>query len=94
MTTLKWLRNQSGVFIAVTVLGVITGLALSFWLLFSVVRPAPPRTVTMMTGAPGGSYAMFGELYRSALAREGMGRSVVAWFGSPTGRQSGACLGV
>ena len=72
MSTLQWLRNQSGAFVAITVLSVITGLALSFWLLFSVVRPAPPRTVTMMTGALGGGYAMFGELYRSALAREGI----------------------
>lgn len=70
MNTLRWLKNQSGVVIAVTVLATLAGLAIAFWLLFYVVRPAPPRTVTMMTGAPGGGYAMFAELYRAALARE------------------------
>lgn len=82
MSTLQWLRNQSGAFVAITVVGVITGLALSFWLLFSVVRPAPPRTVTMMTGAPGGGYAMFGDLYRSALAREGIDLVLIPSTGS------------
>lgn len=72
MSTIQWLRNKSGVFVSITVLGIIAGLFFAFWLLFSVVRPAPPRTVTMMTGAPGGGYAMFGELYRAALAREGV----------------------
>ena len=72
MNAIQWLRNQSGVFVTLTIVGVMAGLVLAFWLLFSVVRPAPPRTVTMMTGAPGGGYAMFGELYRAALAREGI----------------------
>src|SRR5690554_1941562 len=82
MTTLQWLRNQSGVFVTLTVLGVIGTLVFAFWLLFSVVRPAPPRTVTMMTGAPGGGYAMFAEMYRAALAREGIDLVLVPSTGS------------
>lgn len=82
MTTLQWLKNQSGVFVTLTVLGVIGALLFSFWLLFSVVRPAPPRTVTMMTGAPGGGYAMFAEMYRAALAREGIELVLVPSTGS------------
>lgn len=72
MSTIQWLRNQSGIFVTLTVIGVLAGLVLTFWLLFSVVRPAPPRTVTMMTGTPGGGYAAFAERYRTALAREGI----------------------
>lgn len=82
MTTLQWLRNQSGVFVTLTALGVIGTLVFAFWLLFSVVRPAPPRTVTMMTGAPGGGYAMFAEMYRAALAREGIDLVLVPSTGS------------
>lgn len=72
MSTLRWFKDQSGVVVAVTVLAGLAVLFLSFWLLFSIVRPAPPRSVTMMTGAPGGGYAMFAERYRAALAREGV----------------------
>ncbi|MFI4892285.1 MAG: TAXI family TRAP transporter solute-binding subunit [Phycisphaerales bacterium JB058] len=72
MSTLRWLKDQSGTVIAVTVLAALAALALSFWLLFSVVRPAPPRSVTMMTGTPGGGYEMFAERYRAALERAGV----------------------
>ncbi|HEY5764072.1 MAG TPA: TAXI family TRAP transporter solute-binding subunit [Rhodocyclaceae bacterium] len=53
-------------------LAIAAGLALAAWLLFSFVRPAPPRVVTLVTGTPGGAYALFAERYRSALAREGI----------------------
>lgn len=72
MNTVRWLRRQSGAIIAIAVLTVFAALVLGFWLLFSVVRPAPPRTVTMMTGEPGGAYAAFGEQYRKAFEREGI----------------------
>ncbi|MBA4741882.1 MAG: hypothetical protein H2060_04115, partial [Azoarcus sp.] len=49
MSTLRWFKDQSGVVVAVTVLAGLAVLVLSFWLLFSIVRPAPPRSVTMMT---------------------------------------------
>src|SRR5574337_472004 len=43
--------------------------ASAFWLIFHYVRPAPPRQITMLTGAPGGAYTYFGEKYRQALAK-------------------------
>ena len=72
MSTLRWFKDQSGVVVAVTVVTGFAVLALSFWLLFSIVRPAPPRSVTMMTGTPAGGYAMFAERYRASLEREGI----------------------
>lgn len=63
-------------------LAVAAGLGLAFWLLFSVARPAPPRTVTMVTGEPGGAYAHFAEHYRAALAREGIDLVLVPSSGS------------
>ncbi len=72
MTALDWMRGRSRVVLALTLLAMVGGLILAFWLLFHHVRPAPPRTVTMVTGAPGGAYALYGERYRQALAREGI----------------------
>jgi TRAP transporter TAXI family solute receptor len=46
--------------------------ASAFWLVFHYVRPAPPRHITMVTGAPGGAYEYFGEKYRRALAKYGV----------------------
>lgn len=68
----RWLRTESRLLLALTVLAMLGGLAAAFWLLFHFVRPAPPRSVTMVTGAPGGAYALFAERYRAALAREGV----------------------
>lgn len=44
----------------------------AFWLLFHYIRPAPPLTVTLATGAPGGAYEYFGDKYRQALAKFGV----------------------
>jgi len=72
MPRLPWPYRRSRAFVLLTAFAVVAGLGIAFWLLFSVVRPAPPRTVTMVTGAPGGAYAWFAERYRAALAREGI----------------------
>lgn len=72
MKSLQWIKNQPGTVVALLAIGTLAGLTLIFWLLFSVVRPAPPRIVTMATGAPGGGYAMFAERYQAALARQGI----------------------
>lgn len=45
-------------------------LALSIW--FFVARGIPPRTVTLVTGPEGSSYAAIGESYRIILARSGI----------------------
>ena len=67
-----WPNTRSRALLLLTLLAMAAGLGIAFWLLFSVVRPAPPRTVTMVTGAPGGAYAYFAERYRAAFAREGI----------------------
>lgn len=43
-----------------------------FWLAYQFVKPAPPDTVVMSTGGPGGAYHAFGERYRQILARDGI----------------------
>lgn len=41
----------------------------AFWIAYQFVRPAPPKTLTMTTGAEGGAYRAYGERYRQILAR-------------------------
>ena len=42
------------------------------WMGHRVIKPFPPKTLVMVTGRGGGSYAAFGELYRQVLARDGI----------------------
>jgi len=42
-----------------------------FWVV-SVLRPMPPRTVTMTTGGEGGAYHEIGKRYREILSRSGV----------------------
>lgn len=72
MVASRWLRSQSRFVVACTILALIGALVLAFWVLFNVVRPAPPRAVVMTTGEPGGAYALFAERYRAAFAQEGI----------------------
>jgi len=51
------------------ILMIIIGLS---WISYRFLRPFPPKTLIMATGMEGGSYAVFGELYRQALARNGI----------------------
>lgn len=55
----------------IIMIGLLVGFAVILWVLLDVFRPLPPRTVTMVTGPPGGAYHEYGELYREALAKEG-----------------------
>lgn len=66
------LRGSSRFVLAIAAFSAAGAVFAAFWLLFHYVRPAPPRTVTMLTGAPGGAYALHAERYRAALAREGI----------------------
>lgn len=47
-------------------------IALAFWVAFKFVQPAPPRRLTITTGAEGGAYYTFAERYRDILARYGV----------------------
>lgn len=51
--------------------GVLIILA-AFWIASRYIRPAPPDTFVMSTGAPGGAYHLFAERYREILARDGV----------------------
>jgi TRAP transporter TAXI family solute receptor len=41
----------------------------AFWIAYQFVQPAPPKRLTMTTGAEGGAYRAFAERYRGILAR-------------------------
>ncbi len=47
-------------------------IAVAFWIAFKFVQPAPPRQLTIVTGAEGGAYYAFAQRYRSILARDGV----------------------
>jgi TRAP transporter TAXI family solute receptor len=72
MNALERLRDSSRIVLALVAITAAGAVLATFWLLFHYVRPAPPRMVTMLTGAPGGAYALHAERYRAALAREGI----------------------
>jgi len=59
----------------ILVLGVAVAIAIGciVWVIFVVGRGLPPRTVVMTTGPEGSAYREFGEKYRAALARDGIG---------------------
>jgi len=46
------------------------------------VNPAPPDTITIATGQPGGAYLLFAERYQTVLAREGVTLNVLETAGS------------
>jgi len=43
-----------------------------FWFASRFIRPAPPDTLTLSTGAPGGAYQRFAAIYKDILARYGV----------------------
>ncbi len=47
-------------------------LAAGFWLAAQFIRPAPPDTIIVTTGGPGGAYERFAVAYRDVLARYGV----------------------
>jgi TRAP transporter TAXI family solute receptor len=51
---------------AILITGAVFGVALYF------IQPAPPRSITMTTGAHDGAYEEFGQRYRDILARDGI----------------------
>ena len=55
---------------------------LGFLATYQFVDPAPPRQLTIATGAEGGAYAVYGARYRDLLAREGIEVTLVASRGS------------
>jgi TRAP-type uncharacterized transport system substrate-binding protein len=43
-----------------------------FWASYHFIKPFPPRSMVMATGMQGGGFAVYGERYQKALAREGI----------------------
>ncbi len=50
----------------------IASLTVVIWALTSYISPAPPRSVTMTTGAADGAYHQFGEKYKTYLQANGI----------------------
>ena len=46
------------------------------------VNPAPPDTITIATGQPGGAYLLFAERYQAVLAKEGITLNILETAGS------------
>jgi TRAP transporter TAXI family solute receptor len=60
------------------VLVIIAGFAVAAYF----IRPAPPSSIRMATGAPGGAYAAFGQKFKAALAVDGIDVELVETSGS------------
>jgi TRAP transporter TAXI family solute receptor len=56
----------------IALLPVVLLLVLVGWVAQRFVRPAPPSTISMTTGMPGGAYDAFAKRYRDILARSGV----------------------
>ncbi len=57
---------------SLTIVGILVIILLISWMSVRFIKPFPPKTLVLATGGEGGSYAAFGELYRQALARDGV----------------------
>jgi TRAP transporter TAXI family solute receptor len=55
---------------------------LALWLTLHYVQPAPPGTITMATGTPGGGYEQAAKSYQKILARNGVTLKLVSSQGS------------
>ena len=53
-----------------------------FVIAYQFVAPAPPRTITMATGSPQGTYFSTGQAYQEILAREGVTLNLINTAGS------------
>src|SRR4051812_20525451 len=68
--------------LAVTVLPFVVVVVAAFWIALRYVRPAPPRTLVMTSGAPGSSFQNSAEKYRAILARQGVTLDILPSQGS------------
>jgi len=61
------LKDAAAVLIPIVILVIA-----AFWVASRFVRPAPPDSFVMSTGAEGGAYDQFAQRYRDILARDGV----------------------
>lgn len=71
MTVRDYFRRRRLHFM-VALLGVSALAVVVLWLTIDLLRPMPPRTVTMVTGPEGGAFHELGRRYRDFLARTGI----------------------
>jgi TRAP-type uncharacterized transport system substrate-binding protein len=55
-----------------TVLPILALVLAAFWIAYQFVKPAPPDSFIMTTGAPDGAYHLYGQRYQAVLARHGI----------------------
>lgn len=67
---------------ATVVLPALLIILAAFWIASRYIRPAPPDSFIMSTGAPGGAYHLFAERYREILARDGVAIELAQSAGS------------
>lgn len=65
----KRFRDISRRELLIVVLPAVLCVVAAFWLAAQFVKPAPPRSVVMSTGAPHGAYEMYAANYKAILAR-------------------------
>jgi hypothetical protein len=68
--------------LAVTFGPLVVIVLVAVWIAFRYVRPAPPRTLVMTSGAEGSSLQVQAERYRAALAKQGVTLKVLPSQGS------------
>jgi TRAP transporter TAXI family solute receptor len=66
------LRHFSGRDLLIVGLPLLLVLVAGFWAASRFIRPAPPATLVLGTGAGGGAYQRFGDAYKEALAEYGI----------------------
>jgi len=66
------LREYSPRDLLVVGLPLLALIVAGFWLASRFIQPAPPDTLTLATGGPGGAYQRFGAVYKEVLARHGI----------------------
>jgi TRAP transporter TAXI family solute receptor len=68
--------------VALIVVPALIVIVAAFWFASRFIRPAPPDTFIMSTGAEGGAYHVFAQRYRDILARDGVRVELRASLGS------------
>jgi TRAP-type uncharacterized transport system substrate-binding protein len=71
MMVIDYFRSHRNLLMIAIIAAAVLVIAL-LWMAVSILRPLPPRAVTMVTGPEGSAYHAFGMRYREILAREGI----------------------
>ena len=74
--------GEKGLHIGIVAIVVAAVVVTVSWWGFALLRPIPPRTVVMTTGAEGGAYHEFGKRYRKILADSGIRLTLLPSEGS------------